>query len=95
MRHRSDYKKNITDLIILYFRYRKCYNIGFQKYLYFKSLMRYVTEIDNYVYLRRLFEELINRELIEKKFIMGSVRYRFNPNKKYDIPNQPIVLHFL
>ena len=95
MRNRSEYKKTIIDLIILYFKYRKCYNTGFQKYMYFKSLMRYVTEINDWVYLRRIFEELINRELIEKKFIMGSVRYRFNPNKKYDDPNRPIVLHFL
>ena len=95
MRNRNEFKKNIVDLIILYFKYRNCYNIGFQKYSYFKNLMRYITDITDKLYLRRAFEELINKGLIEKKLVMGSVRYRFNPTQKRDDPNLPIIVHFI
>ena len=95
MRNKCAVKKTIVDLIILYFKYRNCYNNGFQKYSYFRNLMRYITDINDAIFLRRIFEDLINKKLIEKKLVIGSVRYRFNPSKKYDDPNRPIVINFL
>ena len=95
MRNKCAVKKTIVDLIILYFKYRNCYNSGFQKYSYFRNLMRYITDINDAIFLRRIFEDLINKKLIEKKLVIGSVRYRFNPCKKYEDPNRPIVINFL
>ena len=82
MRNKSETKKQNVKLIILYLKYRNSYNVGFQKYQYFKSLMRYVTDINDNTFIRRLFDELMLSDVMEKKLIIGSVRYRFNPYHK-------------
>ena len=74
MRNKSETKKQNVKLIILYLKYRNSYNAGFQKYQYFKSLMRYITDINDNTFIRRLFDEMM--------LIIGSVRYRFNPYHK-------------
>jgi len=94
MRNKSIYKKNIIQLVTLYLRYRNSYNIGFQKYSYFKNLMKYITKNESNIFLRRIFEHLTTHDIIEKKIILGSVRYRFNPNNKIDDPNKKIIISF-
>ena len=82
MRNKSETKKQNVKLIILYLKYRNSYNAGFQKYQYFKSLMRYITDINDNTFIRRLFDEMMLNGVLERKLIIGSVRYRFNPYHK-------------
>tara|TARA_R110002012_G_scaffold197617_3_gene366226 strand:+ start:98 stop:379 length:282 start_codon:yes stop_codon:yes gene_type:complete len=84
MRNKSETKKQNVKLIILYLKYRNSYNAGFQKYQYFKSLMRYITDINDNTFIRRLFDEMMLNGVMERKLIIGSVRYRFNPYHKTD-----------
>ena len=92
MRTKCNMKQKYVDLSILYLKYRNSYNTGFQKYQYYKSLIRYITDIEHNVLIRRLFDELLLTNLMEKKYIHGSVRYRFNPYHKTD--EIPIILNF-
>tara|TARA_R110000796_G_scaffold120917_1_gene235055 strand:+ start:714 stop:1001 length:288 start_codon:yes stop_codon:yes gene_type:complete len=94
MRNKSQYKNNIIDLVILYFKYRNCYNQGFQKYYYFKNLIKHITNLDDLTFIRRIFEELLLKKIIEKKIICSSVRYRFNPYRKESINSPPYILTF-
>ena len=92
MRSKCNMKQKYVDLSILYLKYRNSYNTGFQKYQHFKSLIRYITDIEHNVLIRRLFDELLLTNLMEKKKVHGSVRYRFNPYHKTD--PIPIILNF-
>ena len=56
--------------------------------------MKYITKVDNNLFIRRIFEHLTTHEIIEKKIVLGSVRYRFNPNNKKDEANNKIVIVF-
>ncbi len=94
MRNKSQYKKNIVNLCILYLKYRNSYNLGFQKYSYFKNLMKYITNVNNNLFIRRVFDELNKMLLFDRKLVLGSVRYRFNPHKKIEDPNKKIILSF-
>lgn len=92
MRNKSETKKHNVKLIILYLKYRNSYNAGFQKYQYFKSLMRYITDINDNTFIRRLFDELMLAGHMERKLVVGSVRYRFNPYHRTD--EIPISINF-
>tara|TARA_R110000823_G_scaffold15050_3_gene49240 strand:+ start:40 stop:303 length:264 start_codon:yes stop_codon:yes gene_type:complete len=85
-------KQKYVDLSILYLKYRNSYNTGFQKYQYYKSMIRYVTDIEHNVLIRRIFDELLLTNLMEKKYVHDSVRYRFNPYHKKE--KQRIFLNF-
>ena len=92
MRSKCNMKQKYVDLSILYLKYRNSYNTGFQKYQYYKSMIRYVTDIEHNVLIRRIFDELLLKDLMEKKKVHGSVRYRFNPYHKKE--KQRIILNF-
>ena len=44
--------------------------------------MRYITDINDNTFIRRLFDEMMLNGVLERKLIIGSVRYRFNPYHK-------------
>ena len=92
MRSKCNMKQKYVDLSILYLKYRNSYNTGFQKYQYYKSMIRYVTDIEHNVLIRRIFDELLLKDLMEKKYVHDSVRYRFNPYHKKE--KQRIFLNF-
>ena len=92
MRSKCHMKQKYVDLSILYLKYRNSYNTGFQKYQYYKSMIRYITDIEHNVLIRRIFDELLLKDLMEKKYVHGSVRYRFNPYHKKE--KQRIILNF-
>ena len=54
--------------------------------------MRYVTDINDNTFIRRLFDELMLAGLMERKLVVGSVRYRFNPYHRTD--EMPISINF-
>ena len=81
---RYNYRKNYLELVFLYLKFRNFFNFGFQKYAVFKKIIVYITEISNSSFIRYIFTELLEEGYIEKKIILGSLHYRFNPYKKND-----------
>ncbi len=71
-------EKNI-ELIILYFKYRNIFNMGFQSYKIFKNMIVYITNIQKKTYIRNLFETMLSREIFTIKYINKSRFYNFNP----------------
>jgi len=84
-------KERNIELIILYFKYRNIFNIGFQSYKIFKNMIVYITNIQKRIYIRNLFEIMLSRDLFQVKFIGKSRFYIFNPYKlktnQYNINN--------
>jgi len=74
-------KERNIELIMLYFKYRNIFNIGFQSYKIFKNMIVYITNIENRIYVRNLFEIMLSRDLFQVKFIGKSRFYIFNPYK--------------
>ena len=78
-------RKDYMKLILLYFQYRNSFNFGFQRYGFFKNLIKYITGISNLCYIRSLFDEIKKNGYMEKGIIQESVYYRYNPYKKIDV----------
>jgi len=72
-------KEQNIELIILYFRYRNIFNMGFQSYKVFKNMIVYITNIQRRTYIRNLFETMLSREIFTVKYINKSRFYIFNP----------------
>lgn len=72
-------KTKFLDLIILYLKYRNCYYMKYQKYSYFKNLIKYITCIENETLIRRMFESLLQKNIIQKKKFDKTTKYIFNP----------------
>ena len=70
--------KNI-ELIMLYFKYRNIFDIGYQPYKVFKNIIIFVTGITTKTYIKNLFETLLAREVFHLKYRYGSRFYIFNP----------------
>lgn len=83
-------KKNKTQLIELstiYLKYRNSYNQGFQRYSYFRNLIKHITGLYIPNHIRHIFNSLINKGMIDIKRDHGKIFYRFNPYQKKDIIN--------
>ena len=78
---REMHKKKHIELVLLYFKYKKISNIGFQSYKIFKNMIIYITAISTKTYIRNIFEIMLSRGLFEVKFIRKSRYYIFNPYK--------------
>jgi len=89
-------KEDLIELTFLYFKFRNLYFVGFQRYIFFKNLISYVTKLNNYSSIRSIFNNLLNEDLIEIKKDKKKVYYRFNPKQKKDPEpdNSPAVLIF-
>ena len=72
-------KQRNIELVILYFKYRKIFNIGFQSYKIFKNKIIYITGITHKTYIRNIFEIMLSRNIFQIKFIRKSRFYIFNP----------------
>lgn len=89
-------KQDLIELTYLYFKFRNLYLSGFQRYIFFRNLISYVTNLNNYYSIRSIFNNLINEGSIEIKKEKKKVYYRFNPNGKKDTisTESTIVLNF-
>ncbi len=89
-------KQDLIELTYLYFQFRNLYLSGFQRYIFFRNLISYVTNLNNYYSIRSIFNNLINEGSIEIKKEKKKVYYRFNPKGKKDTPsiNNAIILTF-
>jgi hypothetical protein len=86
----EDYEK----LILLYFSYRNIYNMGYLRYSIFKNLIRYCTNIRDYRKIRTIFQNLVNKDVFDKKKKLNGFYYRFNPNKIPDIKPEFFIVSF-
>ena len=77
-------KKEYVELSFLYFRFRNLFNSGFQRYSFYKNLIGYICNISDYAMIRRIFEELLKRNVFDEKTNSNKIYYLFNPY------NQPV-----
>ena len=85
--------KNI-ELVILYFKYRNIFDLGFQSYKIFKNMIMYITNITNQLKVRNIFEIMLLRKLFEVKMVGKSRFYIFNPYNKKIINYSKYIIDF-
>ena len=85
--------KNI-ELVTLYFKYRRVFDIGYQSYKVFKNLIMYITNIKNQIKIRNIFEIMLLRKLFNVKMVGKSRFYIFNPHDKKIINYSKYIIDF-
>jgi len=78
-------KNELIELSTIYLKYRNCFNQGFQRYSYYRNLIKHITGLTFTNHVRHIFNSLINKGLIDIKKEQGKIFYRFNPYQKKDI----------
>ena len=93
----KNYKKTkYIELVILYFKYKNLFDIGYHPYKIFKNKIKYITGIhNNRTYVRNIFEILLSRNIFSVKFNGKSRSYIFNPyNLRIDTTNKQYIIDF-
>jgi len=72
-------KEKHIELIMLYFKYRNVFNLGYHQYKIFKNLIIYITGITKKTDVRNIFETLLSRNIFQLKYRHNSRFYIFNP----------------
>jgi len=72
-------KKEYVELSFLYFRFRNLFNCGFQRYSFYRNLIGYICNISDYAMIRRVFEEMLKRNIFNEKKKNNKIYYLFNP----------------
>ena len=87
------HENDLIKLCYLYLEYRNTFNLHFQKYGYFKQMIRWITNISNPDNIRWIFQKLLQRDYFIKRKVGTSTAYHFNPNNKR-FPNKPLIISF-
>lgn len=74
-------KKEYVELTFLYFRFRNLFNYGWQKYHFFKVLIAHICNIKDFSFVRRIFENMIKRNIFDEKKCKDGIYYLFNPTR--------------
>ena len=86
-------KNQLLELSTIYLKYRNCYNAGFQRYSYYKNLIKHITGLYLANHVRHVFNSLINQGLIDVEKKQGKIYYRFNPYQRKDnIENEDYII---
>ena len=89
------FKNKNIELVMLYFKYRNIFDIGFQSYKIFKNMIMYITNIKNQLKVRNIFEIMLLRKYFKVKMVGKSRFYIFNPhNKKLYNINNKVTIYF-
>ena len=56
-------KRELIELSTIYLKYRNCFNNGFQRYSYYKNLIKHITGLNFTNHVRHIFNSLINSVL--------------------------------
>ena len=73
-----------TKVVIEYLKYRNAHKHGYQKYYYFKQVIRYITGMNDGLKVRAIFQRLLDENIVHKKQLYRGtkkvgLRYFFNP----------------
>ena len=77
-----NHDEEIIKLSILYFELRNTFNLEYQKYSYFKNMIRFITNIYEPTYIRQIFQKLLSRKYFKKIKRGKETLYHFNPNDR-------------
>lgn len=77
-----NHDEEIIKLSILYFELRNTFNLEYQKYSYFKNMIRFITNIYDPTYIRKIFQKLLSRKIFKKMKRGKETLYHFNPNDR-------------
>ena len=89
-------KRQLLELSLIYLKYRNCFNEGYQRYSYFRNLIRHITGLVLNNHVRNIFNSLINKGFIDVKKQHGKIFYQFNPFQKKEVieSQKYIILEF-
>ena len=83
--------EEIIKLSILYFELRNTFNLEYQKYSYFKNMIRFITNIYDPTYIRKIFQKLLSKKIFKKMKRGKETLYHFNPNNRVIPPYNNII----
>ena len=69
----------LTEFIILYFKSRNLQDFGFCRYGIFRKIIHYALDTNSASLVRRVFDLLRSRNVMDECSIMGKPVYLFNP----------------
>ena len=82
---------NSVEIVKLYLTYKNSFNYGYQKYIVWRNMIKYITGINDPKIIRKIFYHLLNKNQFYKHKKIRSIYYIFNPsNKKIKIINKVI-----
>lgn len=81
---------NSLELVILYLRYRNSFNFGYQKFMIWRNMIRFITGVNDPKIIRKIFYHLLNTNQFSKNKIGPSTFYIFNPTGRPIIINDKV-----
>jgi len=90
----KDKRNDLLKLLYCSFKHDNIIKLDFQKYCHFSAYITRVSGIYDKSIIRTIFQQLINRGVIEKQRILKVCYYRFNPYKKDLKPNCSGIISF-
>jgi len=82
------------ELVIKYLKYRNAFRFGYVNYGIFKNLIVYITDIKDKIIVRRIFQNLINKNLFDKVKNSHTCLYRFNPYDQEEDLQKKLIITF-
>lgn len=73
---------NLTNFIILYFRSRNLERFGFCRYGVFKRIIKYALDTQDLTLVRRVFDLVRSRGVIDETELQNTKVYLFNENHR-------------
>tara|TARA_R100000654_G_scaffold32892_5_gene57926 strand:+ start:3178 stop:3465 length:288 start_codon:yes stop_codon:yes gene_type:complete len=88
-----EFNDDLIKLVFLYFEYRNLFNQGFQRYYFFKNIIKYITCIQDNSKIRRIFQKLLFMGVFDKGKVYQLTMYHFNPYCK-PLPKPSLTVEF-
>ena len=73
-----------VETSLIYLSYRNSFDIGWVSYKVYKKRIHFILNNSDYLYIRNIFQFLVENNKVEKKKFNKSIFYRFNPLKRRD-----------
>tara|TARA_R100000734_G_scaffold18264_1_gene15018 strand:- start:97 stop:372 length:276 start_codon:yes stop_codon:yes gene_type:complete len=86
-------EEDYIKLSFLYMEYRNTFNLEYQRYGYFKNMIKYITGIGDQKTIRNIFQKLLNKNIFDKIKVGKQTKYHFNPYNK-PLPKRSLIVHF-
>jgi hypothetical protein len=80
-----------VEIVILYLSYRNSFNYGYQKYIIWRNMIKFITGITDTKIIRKIFYHLLNKNQFYKHKKIKSIYYIFNPSNKKIKVNDKVI----
>ena len=77
-----DITANSLENVIRYMEMKNLFNLGYNKYGFFKNVIRFVLNNNDHEFCRCVFQKLLNKKVFQKSKRGRVTRYIFNTGNK-------------